>query len=1054
MKRRPVLALLTVLWIAGACYAADPPWAALDAARVSSQTGVRSGLVVVIGKSDIAWPSMLAASGRYVVQMLVYAEQVDGLRHKALAEGVHGPLSISLLPADGRLPYPSRFVDLVIADLQAPGCPALAELHRVTNLGGTLLLQEGGAWKVSTRPAEPGIAGWTHKWYDATGNNVSADDKVAPPQTIQWQAGPALADGAGQGKHPVIGGGAFACVDSMDGSLAVRSAGNGLIRWRSRPVLSPYVELLIDDDRLLTRADPEERLQRVMGRFEAGLLMSFDLATGASRPLPEAPVMPVDDRHRLPRDDCGFPSSVVAGDTLVVCAGGDLAALEKTAGSRRWTVTLRDGIWFSPRILDDQVIAVECPKGKGIVSRGRVDSAYQVTAVCAFGLADGKPRWRTSGILERDGEPERPSPNSNAESRPGKPGPSKGFDAGFKRPRASLKPLTCADGKVFLYASSYQCRADDAFIMALDARTGRQLWRFASLEGSSKGRKNWSRTDSSAFILYRGGELFYVSGFGNVSGFGAGAIAVFDPETGRMKGPPHSAPGQGYGACGQTRATVNWFINSAATWNDKDFNQVDRPAARGQCGSGGFPAQGMFYVTPTGCDCRDFARGYLGMASDLPPRVPEDGRWTAGPGQPGNVQPRAGDWPVFLANPQRTANTAVGLPRKLVARWTVAAAPRPIAGPLLDDRQRDEYWIGALTAPTIAGGLVFAGMPEAHAVAAIDLATGQTRWRAPVGAAVDTPPTIARGLCLFGCQDGCIYALSADDGRVVWKFNAALGLRAAMLNGRLASALPAPGSVVVQGDRVWATAGYHTYLGGVAVWILDLATGKPLAQHRLVGGKPEEKIPNFLNDILCAADNGSLWIGQDLQILADGSLAPDVGRKRYPKPQQHGDVPLVAMSRRSSLVAFTHAQRGGSTHAWFAPAWMPCSYLVRFHRMVVDGQTVYGLGGDTHARSALECVALPADPKSRPLRKWSLTNQKDFAEAKANTALIKAGDRLYMGCGSYDGIQGAVYIVSTEGEILERLDLPARAAPGGLAAAGGRLVAACVDGSLVAFGAP
>ena len=42
--------------------------------------------------------------------------------------------------------------------------------------------------------------------------------------------------------------------------------------------------------------------------------------------------------------------------------------------------------------------------------------------------------------------------------------------------------------------------------------------------------------------------------------------------------------------------------------------------------------------------------------------------------------------------------------------------------------------------------------------------------------------------------------------------------------------------------------------------------------------------------------------------------------------------------------------------------------------------------------------------------------------------------------------------ISTDGKILQKLNLPARVVPGGLAASGG-LIATCVDGSMVAFGA-
>jgi outer membrane protein assembly factor BamB len=672
-------------------------------------------------------------------------------------------------------------------------------------------------------------------------------------------------------------------------------------------------------------------------------------------------------------------------------------------------VKLDEGVWFSPRLLDDQVIVAECPLGDRNIGRGRVDSAHKVTAVCALALADGELRWRNSDIMKPDCQ-------------------------------ASLKPLTCADGKVFLYTSSYQTRAEDAFIGALDAGTGKLLWRFDSMEGESKKGRKWANTDSASFIVYRDSELIYVGGHG------PGGIAIFDADTGKMKvfkpGLRHFAYA---GECSMSRGTVSWLIKAAVTWYDEDLNPVSRPASRSQCGSGVFPAQGMVYATPTGCDCTHYARGYLGMGSEPLIAADDEQRRVRGPGKPGPANSKPGDWPMFMANARRSCQTGSALPEKLALKWGVAAAPKPIDGVLLDDRRRDEYWIGALTAPVVAGGVVYAGLPDAHAVVALEAATGKVLWRVPVGGPVDTPPTIFKGLCIFGCQDGCIYALSTADGALAWKFNGALGGRLAMLNGRLTSAHPAPGSVLVADDRVYATVGYHTFLGGIAVWVLDLATGKPLASKQVVGKESGDGVPNLLNDILVEASDGSRWLSFDLRVSRDGELS---GRPRH---DTSDPVPPIAMTRRVSTVAFTHGRRGGSTHGWASPTFVPSSPIMRAWWMVQDGDNVYYIHGDRHGRIALAGGKMPP-ARSRPEPAWTLTNHDDFDGLESNTALIKAGDKLIMGGGSYDGAQGVVYVVSTDGKILQKLNLPARVVPGGLAAGGG-LIATCVDGSMVAFGA-
>ena len=49
---------------------------------------------------------------------------------------------------------------------------------------------------------------------------------------------------------------------------------------------------------------------------------------------------------------------------------------------------------------------------------------------------------------------------------------------------------------------------------------------------------------------------------------------------------------------------------------------------------------------------------------------------------------------------------------------------------------------------------------------------------------------MARGLAVFGCDDGAVYALRASDGQRVWRFVAALTDGLAMHHGHLASAFP------------------------------------------------------------------------------------------------------------------------------------------------------------------------------------------------------------------------------------------------------------------------
>ena len=85
------------------------------------------------------------------------------------------------------------------------------------------------------------------------------------------------------------------------------------------------------------------------------------------------------------------------------------------------------------------------------------------------------------------------------------------------------------------------------------------------------------------------------------------------------------------------------------------------------------------------------------------------------------------------------------------------------------------------------------------------------------------------GLAVFGTRDGRVTCLRATDGQLVWRFRAAPIEQRIMVDGRLESAWPVHGSVLVQTNVVRFAAGWHTGLdGGVTTYELELQSGKVL----------------------------------------------------------------------------------------------------------------------------------------------------------------------------------------------------------------------------------
>lgn len=134
-----------------------------------------------------------------------------------------------------------------------------------------------------------------------------------------------------------------------------------------------------------------------------------------------------------------------------------------------------------------------------------------------------------------------------------------------------------------------------------------------------------------------------------------------------------------------------------------------------------------------------------------------------------------------------------------------------------------------------------------------------------MGGPVDSPPTINNGLVVFGCRDGYVYCLRADDGELVWRFLAAPEDRLMMAPEGLESVWPVNGSVLVRDGQVWFAAGRSSYLdGGMYLQALDLKSGNPVFVRKLDGRDVESwtvkttnrnrstrnRLPGTLPDIL------------------------------------------------------------------------------------------------------------------------------------------------------------------------------------------------------------
>lgn len=214
------------------------PGVAADEPRFSRPPSTASGLAVVIGAQDTTIAEELTVDGRFAVDLLAAVEEVEAAKWRTrLADaGRSGFVSVVPMKSFDSLPYPDRFVNVVIADLEALGnaAPAEQEIRRVIAPYGALISKKRGDWHREEIGLAADLDEWTHFEHGPDGNPVSRDRVVSHVRGLQWasydiQYGPGSTPRIGHGVHVRA---VSATRNASATTLLAREAANGLLRWK------------------------------------------------------------------------------------------------------------------------------------------------------------------------------------------------------------------------------------------------------------------------------------------------------------------------------------------------------------------------------------------------------------------------------------------------------------------------------------------------------------------------------------------------------------------------------------------------------------------------------------------------------------------------------------------------------------------------------------------------------------------------------------------------------------------------------------------------------
>jgi outer membrane protein assembly factor BamB/ubiquinone/menaquinone biosynthesis C-methylase UbiE len=891
---------------------ARPAVPADQAGEILKVAGVQGGLIVHLGCGEGRLTVALRADDRYLVHGLADTPaQVGQARERIRAQGRYGPVSIDLRTGS-RLPYADNLVNLVVA--KDVGDVPMDEILRVLRPEGVAYVREGAAWKKIVKPRPETLDEWTHFLHGPDNNAVARDTVVGPPGHFQWICGPrwarshdhlstvsAVVSARGRLFFIVDEGLTATVALPPRWALVARDAFNGVLLWK-RPIASWEGHLR---DFRTGPSDLARRLVAVGDRVYVTLgygepVLALDAATGKTLRTYAQTKNALEIVHR---EGTLF---LVVGDRAPDAGFG----LEKSPKKEKiwhwWPI-------YGERPPKKHLVALRAESGDVLWKKDDADTVRLMpTTLAAAGdrvffqnqkellaldARTGKERWRAPRPVNR----RRPTWSAPTLVVCGKVVLC--ADRAVDAPPPGVEPSAEPDQWV---VNSLGGVAPQGQIVAFSAETGARMW-------ESEARECYN-APVDLFVI---GDKVWSGNL--VRSRDPGITVARDLRTGKVvqqrpKDQQFFRIVMGHHRCYRNKATLKYLVlgRDGTEFIDVATGKgVGNAWVRGACQYGVVPCNGLLYAPSHSCACHIESKlnGFNALASTRSAPAPDDApRLRKGPAYGTTGKPAApGDWPTYRHDAQRSGKGSCSVPSSLKRAWKTG---------LPGER---------LSSLVVAGGRVWVASIDTHSVCALDAESGELQWRFVAGGRIDSPPTIQGGMAVFGCADGWIYCLRAADGALAWRFRAAPEERRIVSYGRLESAWPLHGSVLVRDGVAHAVCGRSSHLdGGMRLCQVDVATG------RLISDKP---VPApALPDVL-SGDGESLFL-------------------RHQRFDEKGDSQKGAVPHLYSPAGFlddswwhrTYWQFGTTMRsAW--GGWPVVGNQVPSGRLlVVDGETVYGFG--------------------------------------------------------------------------------------------------------------
>jgi len=731
---------------------------AREGEAILAASGVKGGLVVVIGCARVELSAELRPNDSYLVRALDSdPKRVSAVREHLLKKGLYGPVAASRLTGS-QLPYVDSLVNLIVVASDTPKIPG-NEMMRVLAPLGVIADIRKGKVEITRKEWPENLDEWTHYLHNATNNAVSGDTTVGPPRGIRWTCGPkyarshehiasvsAMVTAAGRMFYIIDEGPISSVYMPPKWKLVARDAFSGVLLWK-KPIADWESHLRG------FRSGPPEIGRALVARGE-----KVYVAPGYAKPVAVLDAATGKELASL-RGTGGARELLLAGKRLYVLA--DDMTRQEYDQRKKWidrTVPELEIIWRFPRTPirmygTQRVVAINTASGELLwkrqfkapgeimpttlaVDAGKV-CLQTVSHVVCLDAASGKDVWRSARAVARsrlawstptlvihDGVVL--TIDRVAKDNVGKSPPDKGS-----------KWIISSGGKEIVQKARM-------FAFALDS--GKNLWRAPYFENYNVPQ-----------------DVFVIDGAvwtGAVRrGLDPGFTQGRDLKTGKVTVTIAPQKGWGHHRCYRNKATVRWIIMGRGGMqfvDPKGGTNRNVGWARGGCQYGVMPANGLIYTPQHSCACNPESL-LAGLNALCPQSSAQKGPLPLEKG-PAFTEvsdlksaPAKNQWPTYRRDARRSGYQDLPAPGESGVAWTTKfAAP--------------------VTAPVSTGGMVFVAETDRHNLFALSAANGKRIWTFTADGRIDSPPTISGGLCLFGTRNGAVYCLRVSDGALVWRF--------------------------------------------------------------------------------------------------------------------------------------------------------------------------------------------------------------------------------------------------------------------------------------------